>query len=62
LTAKACTALDLAARIIETQTAKFDLSRYQERYENALLDLVKAKQVGERSNRSGCRNLPTSST
>jgi hypothetical protein len=38
--------LDLAARIIEQKTAKFDVSRYEDRYENALLDLVKAKQAG----------------
>jgi DNA end-binding protein Ku len=38
--------LDLAGHIIETKTAAFDVSRYQDRYENALLDLVKAKQAG----------------
>jgi DNA end-binding protein Ku len=38
--------LDLATRIIETKTGKFDVSRYEDRYENALLDLVKAKESG----------------
>jgi DNA end-binding protein Ku len=38
--------LDLAAHIIETKAAKFDVSRYDDRYENALIDLVKAKQGG----------------
>jgi DNA end-binding protein Ku len=38
--------LDLAAHIIETKTGKFDVSRYEDRYENALIDLVKAKQGG----------------
>jgi DNA end-binding protein Ku len=38
--------LDLAAHIIETKTGTFDLSRYADRYENALIDLVKAKQAG----------------
>jgi DNA end-binding protein Ku len=37
---------DLAARIIETKTGRFDLSRYTDRYENALLDLVKTTQAG----------------
>jgi DNA end-binding protein Ku len=38
--------LDLAARIIETKTRSFDLTRYEDRYEDALLDLVKTKQAG----------------
>jgi DNA end-binding protein Ku len=38
--------LDLAVHIIETKKAKFDVSRYEDRYENALIDLVKAKQGG----------------
>jgi DNA end-binding protein Ku len=38
--------LDLAARIIDTKTGTFDLRRYEDRYEDALLDLVKAKQSG----------------
>jgi DNA end-binding protein Ku len=38
--------LDLAAHIIDTKAGKFDVSRYEDRYENALIDLVKAKQSG----------------
>ena len=38
--------LDLAAHIIDTKASKFDLSRYEDRYENALIELVKAKQSG----------------
>jgi DNA end-binding protein Ku len=38
--------LDLAAHIIETKQDTFDLSRYEDRYENALIDLIKAKQGG----------------
>jgi DNA end-binding protein Ku len=38
--------LDLAAHIIERKTGAFDVSRYEDRYENALIDLVKAKQGG----------------
>jgi DNA end-binding protein Ku len=35
-----------AAHIIETKTGTFDLGRYEDRYETALIDLIKAKQVG----------------
>jgi DNA end-binding protein Ku len=38
--------LDLATKIIESKTRPFDVSRYEDRYENALLDLVKTKQAG----------------
>jgi DNA end-binding protein Ku len=38
--------LDLATRIIESKIRTFDVSRYEDRYENALLDLVKTKQAG----------------
>jgi DNA end-binding protein Ku len=38
--------LDLAAHIIEQKSGPFDVSRYEDRYENALVDLVKAKQGG----------------
>jgi DNA end-binding protein Ku len=38
--------LDLAAHIIDTKAGKFDVSRYEDRYENALIELVKAKQGG----------------
>jgi DNA end-binding protein Ku len=36
--------LALAARVIEQKNGRFDTSRYEDRYENALMDLVKAKQ------------------
>jgi DNA end-binding protein Ku len=38
--------LDLAAHIIEPKTGTLDVSRYEDRYENALIDLVEAKQGG----------------
>jgi DNA end-binding protein Ku len=38
---------DLAAHIIETKTAHFDPTKFEDRYENALLELVRAKQTGE---------------
>lgn len=38
---------ELAAHIIEKKTAHFDPAKFEDRYENALLDLVKSKQDGE---------------
>jgi DNA end-binding protein Ku len=38
--------LDLAGHIIETKTGTFDLSHYEDRYESALIELIKAKQSG----------------
>lgn len=40
--------LDLAATIIESKRGEFDPSQFEDRYENALIDLVKSKQAGER--------------
>jgi DNA end-binding protein Ku len=39
--------LDLARHIIETKQGKFDPSRFEDRYEAALADLVKAKLEGK---------------
>jgi DNA end-binding protein Ku len=38
--------VDLAVHIIETKMGAFDVSKYEDRYENALIDLMKAKQAG----------------
>lgn len=38
---------ELAAHIIDTKTAHFDPTKFEDRYENALLDLVRSKQTGE---------------
>jgi DNA end-binding protein Ku len=38
--------LDLAAHIIETKKGTFDVSHYDDRYENALIDLIRTKQSG----------------
>ena len=38
---------DLAGHIIESRSADFDPSKFEDRYENAVLDLIKSKQVGE---------------
>ena len=35
--------LDLAAHIVHTKSGHFDLSRLEDRYENALIDLLKKK-------------------
>ena len=38
---------DLAGHIIDTKTGHFDPSKFEDRYENALLELVRSKQTGE---------------
>ena len=40
--------LDLAAHIVETKSCHFDPSQFEDRYENALIDLLKKKQAGEK--------------
>ena len=39
--------LDLAAHIIKSKTGHFDPSRFEDRYETALIDLIKAKRAGK---------------
>jgi DNA end-binding protein Ku len=39
--------LDLAAHIVETKSGHFDPSQFEDRYENALIDLLKKKQAGQ---------------
>ena len=39
--------LDLAKHILETKKAKFDPSKFEDRYETALKQLIKAKQAGK---------------
>lgn len=39
--------LDLAAHIVNTKTAHFDPSQFEDRYENALIELLRKKQAGE---------------
>ena len=38
---------ELAGHIIETRSADFDPSQFEDRYESAVLDLIKSKQAGE---------------
>lgn len=40
--------LDLAAHIVQTKSGHFDPSQFEDHYENALIDLLKKKQTGER--------------
>jgi DNA end-binding protein Ku len=40
--------LDLATHIVNTKSGHFDPSLFQDRYENALIDLLKKKEVGEK--------------
>jgi DNA end-binding protein Ku len=39
--------LDLAAHIVQTKSGHLDPSQFEDRYENALIDLLKKKQAGE---------------
>jgi DNA end-binding protein Ku len=39
--------LELARHIIETMTGHFQLKKFEDRYEEALRDLIKRKQAGE---------------
>ncbi len=38
--------LDLAKHIIRTKSGPFDISGFEDRYENALIEMVRAKQAG----------------
>ena len=40
--------LDLAAHIVQTKSGHFDPAQFEDHYENALIDLLKKKQAGER--------------
>jgi DNA end-binding protein Ku len=40
--------LDLATYIVSTKSGHFDPSQFQDRYENALIDLLKKKEAGEK--------------
>ncbi|MFA6267452.1 MAG: Ku protein [Pseudolabrys sp.] len=40
--------LKLATHILETKKGKFDPAKFEDRYENALLDLIKAKRAGKK--------------
>ncbi|GLS28721.1 DNA end-binding protein Ku [Mesorhizobium albiziae] len=40
--------IELAAHVIDKKKSKFDPSKFEDRYENALLELIKAKQKGKK--------------
>src|SRR6201997_2420842 len=40
--------LDLATHIVQTKAGHFDPAQFQDRYENALIDLLKKKEAGEK--------------
>jgi DNA end-binding protein Ku len=40
--------LDLATHIVNTKTGHFEPSQFQDRYENALIDLLRKKEAGEK--------------
>jgi DNA end-binding protein Ku len=40
--------LDLAAHIVQTKSGHFDPAQFEDRYENALVDLLKKKEMGEK--------------
>jgi DNA end-binding protein Ku len=40
--------LDLATHIVETKSGHFDPAQLEDRYENALIDLLKKKEAGEK--------------
>jgi DNA end-binding protein Ku len=40
--------LDLATHIVQTKAGHFDPTQFEDRYENALIDLLKKKEAGEK--------------
>ena len=40
--------LDLATHVVQTKSGHFDPSQFEDRYENALVDLLKKKEAGEK--------------
>jgi DNA end-binding protein Ku len=38
--------LDLAKHIIQTKMSHFDITKFEDRYENALIEMIRAKQAG----------------
>ena len=40
--------LDLASHIVNSKSGHFDPSHFEDRYENALIDLLKKKEAGEK--------------
>ena len=56
--------IELASHIIDRKKMKFDPSKFEDKYEDALLDLIKAKKAGKKAagRQRPRRSRPTSST
>jgi DNA end-binding protein Ku len=50
--------LELASHIVETKTGRFEPEKFQDHYENALMELLKKKQAGKKVKRVAGRELP----
>jgi DNA end-binding protein Ku len=50
--------LDLATHIVETKTARFEPEKFHDHYENALKELLKKKQAGQKVERVASRESP----
>jgi DNA end-binding protein Ku len=50
--------LELASHIVETKTARFEPKKFQDHYENALIELLKKKQAGKKVERFAGREVP----
>lgn len=50
--------LELASHIVETKTARFEPEKFQDHYENALIELLKKKQTGQKIERAASREAP----
>lgn len=50
--------LDLATHIVETKAAHFDPAKFEDHYENALMELLKKKQSGQKVARVAGREAP----
>jgi DNA end-binding protein Ku len=54
--------LELATHIVETKAAHFEPEKFQDHYENALMELLKKKQAGQKVERAPGREPLESST
>jgi len=51
--------IDLAEHIIDKKQTKFDPSKFEDEYENALLDLIKAKKAGRKAPKPAAAPKPS---
>lgn len=50
---------DLAERIIDKKKAKFDPSQFEDKYENALLELIRARKAGRKAPKAKAEPKPS---